>query len=220
MFGLTDGMLFTSQKRVQHKMKLKLPFLSRKSKKAEGPNIWEKISEISTKLRIQQEKLNRRSQAMSYRGRELFNMVVKAKQEGDTGRANILAGELAQLRKMLGAVMKSQLSLESVVLRLDTVKEFGEIRTVLGPARSAIMGVQGEISGVVPEVSRGLNEIQYTLDDLTVEVGAATGHVVEYGPADSEAAKILKEASEIAAQRMKTILPDIQEGQSYTEYQR
>jgi division protein CdvB (Snf7/Vps24/ESCRT-III family) len=175
-----------------------------------GPND-ARFTEIMMALRLQADKLSRTAARLSARGKELFEQCVRAQQEGDVSRATVYANEIAQLRKMTRVVMRSQLSLEKVILRLETVKEFGDVMHVLGPAAAIIRQVQSDLSGVVPEVSQNLKYVDEVLENLIAEVGSVTGTTTTVTVSDPEAQKILQEAAEIAAQRMKTVFPDVPE---------
>ncbi|MCL7384975.1 MAG: Snf7 family protein [Thaumarchaeota archaeon] len=177
----------------------------------------DRLMDVITQLKIQAEKLNRTSQRLAARGKELFEMCVRAEQERDKGRATIYANEIAQLRKISRTILKSQLSLEKVILRLETVKEFGDVMNVLGPATSIIRQVQSEISGLVPEVAYNLRQVDDMLESIIVEAGSVTGASVQVMVSDSEAQRILEEAAEIAAQRMKSTFPDLPEGYKHLE---
>jgi len=177
----------------------------------------DRMLDILTQLKIQSEKLNRTVERLKHRGKELFEQCVKAEQERDSGRATIYANEIAQLRKMTRTVLKSQMSLEKVILRLDTVKEFGDVMHVLGPATSIIRQVQSELSGLVPEVAHNLRVVDDMLESIIIEAGNVTGASVYVSVSDGEAQKILEEAGEIAAQRMKTSFPDLPETYKHLE---
>jgi len=168
--------------------------------------------QILTELKMQAEKLNRTSQRLISRGKSLFEQCVSAQQEGDVGRATIYANEIAQLRKMSRVVVRSQLSLEKVILRLETVKEFGDVMYVLGPATRIVKQVQSDLAGIVPEVANNLKHVDEVLEGLIIEAGSVTGTAINVTVSDSEAQKILQEASEVAAQRMKSTFPEIPEG--------
>ncbi len=176
-----------------------------------------RMVEILTQLKIQSEKLNRTVERLKHRGKELFEQCVRAEQERDTARATIYANEIAQLRKMTRTILKSQMSLDKVILRLETVKEFGDVMHVLGPATSIIRQVQTELSGLVPEVAHNLRRVDEMLEGVIIEAGNVTGASVYVSVSDSEAQKILEEASEIAAQRMKTSFPDLPESYKHLE---
>ena len=130
---------------------VKLPF--RKKTAPPPPSIWERLGDIILQLQTIQHRLDAKARNMSMRGKEVFNQIVKAKMEKDEERAATYANELSQLRKMVNSTVKSQASLEGVVLRLEAVKDFGEVRKVVGPIAAVLATVQKEMGGVVPEVS-------------------------------------------------------------------
>ncbi|MCS6787991.1 MAG: Snf7 family protein, partial [Aigarchaeota archaeon] len=171
-----------------------------------------RFTEVLMALRIQSDKLSRTVARLSARARELFEQCVRAQQEGDVSRATIYANEIAQLRKMSRVVVRSQLSLEKVILRLETVKEFGDVMHVLGPATAIVKQVQSDLAGIVPEVAQNLRYVDEVLEGLIAEAGSVSGTVVSVSISDPEAQRILQEASEVAAQRMKTAFPDVPEG--------
>jgi division protein CdvB (Snf7/Vps24/ESCRT-III family) len=47
------------------------------------------------------------------------------------------------------------------------------------------------------------------LEGLIIEAGSVSGSIINVSVSDGEAQKILQEASEVAAQRMKTAFPEI-----------
>jgi len=177
----------------------------------------DRMVDILTQLKIQSEKLNRTSERLKQRARELFEQCVKAEQERDTARATVYANEIAQLRKMMRTILKSQLSLDKVILRLETVKEFGDVMHVLQPATSIIKQVQSELTGLVPEVAYNLRKVDEMLEGIVIEAGNVAGASVYVSVNDSEAQRVLEEAAEIAAQRMKNSFPDLPESYRQVE---
>lgn len=177
----------------------------------------DRLLQITTQLKVQAEKLNRTNQRLTSRGRNLFEQCVQATQEKDSQRAAMYANEIAQLRRMSRVLLRSQLSLEQVVLRLETVKEFGDVMTALGPAISIVQQIQGELTGVVPEVASGLARVDEMLDSLLIEAGGISGEVSSVSVQDEEAKKIMQEASEIAAQRMRAAFPELPEPYRHLE---
>ncbi len=195
---------------------MKIPFLPSRDKPRVEPQqrrptllMGNKMIEILTHLKIQSEKLNRTYQRLLARDRELFEACIRAEQELDRDRATIYANEIAQLRKMSRTILRSQISLEKVILRLETVKEFGDVMNVLAPATKIIKRVQSELTGLVPEVAHNLRVVDEMLEGIIVEAGNVTGASVSVMVADSEARRILEEASEVAAQRMNSQFPEL-----------
>jgi len=194
-------------------MKFRLPFRQDKPEKPvqRSYTLSPRINDILIQLRVQAEKLKRTYQRLLARDRELFEACVGAEQEFDRDRATIYANEIAQLRKMSRTILKSQISLEKVILRLETIRDFGDVMNVLGPATRIVKQIQTELSGIVPEVAHNLGVIDEMLESVIVEAGNFTGATTTVMVADSEARKILEEAAEIAAQRMSKQFPELPE---------
>jgi len=187
-----------------------------RKKQPPTPPFDERLNEIITRLLTIQNRMDSKARTMQVRGKELFNQVVKAKMEKDDERAVVYANELAQLRKMMHATVRSQASLEGVVLRLEAVKDYNEVKKVVGPVAAVVMAVQKDISGVMPDISMGLRGVQDLLEDLAVSVGTVSDSFVGASTTDPEAEAILREAAEVAGQRLKKEIPDIEGGQFIT----
>jgi len=183
----------------------------------EAGRMRDRVTEIIMRLKVQNEKLNRTTQKLQARAKGLFDQCVQAEANKDTDRATIYANEIAELRKMNRVILRSQHSLERVTIRLETVKEFGDVMGVLGPAVNIVQQIQGELTGVVPEVAGDLAKVDEMLDTLLVEAGTVTGETVDVSVHDEEARKVLQEASEIAAQRMKASFPELPDAYKHLE---
>lgn len=162
-------------------------------------------------LEVQVEKLRRISQRMTSRGRELFEKCVRAQQQRDSATASMYAAEAAQMRKMSSVIIKGELSLERVVLRLRSIIDFKNAMEAVGPAIKVIEQVQSELRDVAPEVSANLASLNDTLDELIVSTGSVSSGYADTTVVDQEAQKILQEASTVAEQRVKSSFPDMQQ---------
>jgi len=170
------------------------------------------ISEVVTSLRVQESRLEDISQRFSDRGRQLFEKCVLAQQEKDSYKAAMYAEEVVQLKKMNGVVLRSQHSLRQVALRLETLQDFKDAGAILGPIVTVVNQIRGDLTGVVPEVANGLAHIDEVLDTLIIEAGTAGSPMLDTTVSNEEAMKILREASEISAMRMKGKFPELPTG--------
>jgi division protein CdvB (Snf7/Vps24/ESCRT-III family) len=186
-----------------HYSKIKVPGILRQ----EQP-LKEKISRTIYKLKVQQNKLDNSVSRMQNHDKELFNKCVKSQMAKDSARATMYANECAEIRKMASITLRSQLALEQVALRLETIREFGDIAALMGPVSEVVRSVKTQISGIMPEMSFELDEIGDTLNSMMVEVGEATGQHYNTEASSSEAQKILSEAGTVAEQRVKEKFPD------------
>ena len=185
-------------------------FLS-KIKDASKPSqgLKKQISTVLQRIEVQKQKLNNAQSRFEQRDATLFKRTVKALAERDTMRANVLAGELAEIRKVEKMLMHASLALESVSLRLNTVSELGDVVTVLAPAAGVLNNIRAGMSSIFPEAGRELENIGTLLTDIVSTTHNDTGVPVNIGTASLEAEKILQEAETAAEQKLKEQLPEI-----------
>ena len=161
-----------------------------------------KISTMSRRLEVYLERLKGRD-------KDLFEKVVDSLISKDMTRASIYANEVAELRKVAKALLMVQVALEQISLRLETIREIGDVAVYLGPVVGVIKEVRGAIKTVLPEVGIELGEVQDMLQETMMEAGemlGTGGGSVYTGP---ESRKIIEEARVIAEQRMKESFPSL-----------
>jgi division protein CdvB (Snf7/Vps24/ESCRT-III family) len=178
-----------------------------------GPPLKERISEAVYRLRMQSQKLEEATLKMQNHDRELFQKCVSAEMAKDSGRATIYANECVEVRKMAKLILLSQLALEQVALRLETIQEFGDVMTQIAPATKVIHSLKGNLAGIIPEVSYELGSVDDMLNGLIVDAGNSTASSVTVGVSGNESQKILGEAGMMAEQKMKDRFPDIPHSQ-------
>ena len=193
-------------------------FLS-KIKDAGKPSVGLKkqISTVLQRIEVQKNKLNNAQSRFEKRDATLFRRTVKALSERDNMRANVLAGELAEIRKVEKMLMHASLALESVSLRLNTVSELGDIVTVIAPAAGVLNNIRNGMAGVFPEAGRELENIGGLLTEIVSSTNQSSGMPVNIGTASAEAAKILEEAETAAERKLKEQLPEVATAVSMNE---
>lgn len=184
--------------------------MSRKISETMHPEpIRERITQTVFRLNMVQRKLEDSRLRIEQKHKTLFSKCVRAQEGKDAQTAVMYANECAQVKKIAQTIISSQLALEQVVLRLDTVKDFGDIAAELMPAAAVIRSVKGRLSGVIPEVSMHLGSISSTLDSLVLEVGEATSQSWNAMSSGEDADKVLAEASIIAEQKVREGFPEL-----------
>lgn len=168
-----------------------------------------KISTALSTMRVQQRKIENTSRHLEQRDRMLREKCIAAIQAKDNSLASMYANECAEIRKIVKITLHSELALEQVSLRLETVKEFGDIAYTMGSVSGVVGLLKDNLRNVIPEVSLKLGEIHDSLEDMVVEVGEATEQTVDTEAASSEAQRILTEANIIAEQKMKEKFPEL-----------
>jgi len=146
---------------------------------------------------------------MEQRDQALYGKCILAVQSKNTQLASMYANECAELRKMAKIVLHSEMALETVTLRLETVHEFGEIAYTMRPVANVVRTLKSQLEGVLPEVSMELSSVNETLEGLAVEVGETSEMSFDVGSSSAESQKILQEANTVAEVKMKERFPEL-----------
>ena len=177
----------------------------------------QQINAVIQRIDIQKNKLNNATQRFEQRDSTLFRRITKALTERDEMRANVLASELAEIRKVEKMLMHAGLALESVSIRLKTVSELGEVITVLAPAAGVLNNIKGSMSGIFPEAGRELENIGTVLTDIVSSTNQDIENPVDIKSASLEATKILKDAEFAASKKLQETLPQVSNNISVNE---
>ncbi len=175
----------------------------------------EKLSQTIFKLKVQNEKLDQSASWMQNNYDALFSKCIGAVASKNQAQAIVYANECAEIKKIVSIILRSQFAIEQVMLRLETVEDFGNIVYEMGPLTSVITSIRGQLSGVVPEASYKLGEIGDSLNDLIIGVDVSTG-ASRSPEASKEASKILEEAATVAEQKVKERFPSLPEVAAYS----
>ncbi len=169
----------------------------------------ERISYTIYKLKTQEGRLDQSYQRMQNHYNEVFRKCTNSVLSKDSTRSSMYANECAQVKKIAQTLVTSQLALEQVVLRFETVQDFGDIAAEVMPAAAVVRSVKNRLSGVVPEVSTSLGTISQSLDSLVLEAGEATGQNWNANVLGEDAEKVLSEATLIAEQKVREGFPEL-----------
>ncbi len=168
-----------------------------------------KLAMALYKVKTQVTRLEHLLNKLQERDKMLFEKVVSAHIMKDPARAAIYANEVAEVRKIARTVLRAQLALEQVALRLETVRELGDVLVTMAPIVEVIRDIKHHLKGIVPEIAFELDEVDNMLHSIVLEAGEFTGTSVDTTIISGEAKKILEEASIIAEQRMKEKFPEL-----------
>jgi division protein CdvB (Snf7/Vps24/ESCRT-III family) len=169
----------------------------------------ERIAQALWRLGSQKDKLEHMSTRLQQRDKEMFQRCIGAQLSKDTAHASLYANECAEIRKMAHITLSSELALERVILRLQTIEEFGDVMAQLAPVIGVVRETRGRIAGVIPEVAGELGEVNNMLSDLSLETGEVQAQDFDLTSSSAEARKVLEESSVIASQQMKERFPEL-----------
>lgn len=170
-----------------------------------------KIDQATRQIQVQIVKLEQASAKIKEKDATIFSKVVSSIQRNDNTRANMLANELSEIRKMGLIVTQSKLAMEQLVLRLSTVTELGDLAVTLTPALNVIKGVRPGLASLVPDAEREIGEISGLLSGILVEAGQVNPSQVNFTTSSDDAERVLEEAGIIARNNMSSKFPDLPE---------
>ncbi len=174
-------------------------------------NLKGQIAVVTQRLDVQTRSLDAAVHRFEARDSEIFQRVVKAMTQRDTPRANILATELGEIRKVEKMLSHASLALQSVSMRLSTVSEMGDIVSVLSPAKSMLNNIRSEMCGIMPEASQELGSIGNLLSDITTttyQSDTPQNTIM----ASADALQILEEAEVAASNNLREKFPEAATG--------
>ncbi len=171
------------------------------------------VREVANKsimtLKIQQNKLEQASFRLKERDRILFETCMGALKKNNREKAAMCATELAEVRKLVKFLYNVQLAIERVVLRLETIKELGDIVADLKPALRLLQGVSQELFQVLPDVSSELNNVNATIQEtLHATKITADEEIIPVGRKTEGGEEILKEVTCFMQQKLTETLPE------------
>jgi division protein CdvB (Snf7/Vps24/ESCRT-III family) len=181
------------------------PFSHKDSRKLK-----DKINDVVFKIREHETKLEELISQMRRRGKDLFDAVVRAQREGDSGRAAIYAQEVAEIRKIVNVLTTAKLVLEKARLRLETVRDLAEAGAVLPALVGAFRAIRDEVKPIAPQIAIGLDALMNHVNVMAAETSALNGLASNYSPTITEdAKKILDEAKRESNEKLKTEFPEL-----------
>lgn len=171
------------------------------------------IREVATKsistLKVQQGKLEQASYRLKERDRILFETCMSALKRNNKEKAAICATEIAEVRKLISFIGNVHLAIERVVMRLETIRELGDIVTDLKPALTLLQGVSAQLFQVLPDVSTELNNVNTTIQETLQQTKLTTDeNIVGVGRKTEAGEEILKEVSCFMEKKLSETLPE------------
>lgn len=128
---------------------------------------------------------------------------------GNNVRAKALANELVNIRRIKNTTRNMNLTLEMLVIRFSTLKDFGMIMNTIEPTIGMIKNIQLDISAIVPNANGVLSEMSEVSSEVLNESMRIDGNYAIQTSVDSDALDILTEVESVMEQHAKTKLPEI-----------
>ena len=147
----------------------------------------------SSKLKMTRDKFQKKEAI-------IFNQIVECNSRRDTLTANVLANELAQMRKITAMISYYYVIVEKSLLRIETVNDMGDLTVALSPMFKTVKKMKGSLSNIVPEANAELNQLGDLMSEIVDEDRLTADEPAKFEVKDELAEQILSEASLVADQ--------------------
>jgi len=159
-----------------------------------------KVDNMMRILELQSSKLKMTRDKFQKKEAIIFNQIVECNSRRDTLTANVLANELAQMRKITAMVSYYYVIVEKSLLRIETVNDMGDLTVALSPMFKTVKKMKGSLSNIVPEANAELNQLGDLMSEIVDEDMLTADEPAKFEVKDELAELILSEASLVADQ--------------------
>jgi len=177
-----------------------------KPKSALKPQIETAIKKLQTQI----SKLDNMLSSLNSRDEKIFQRIITATQQHDTHTANTLSKELAEVRKVRRVLGNARMAIEQIELRLTTFHDLGDTVVTVMPTIGLMKNMKTSLAKFMPGADQELNNMAEMLGGLMTETFHSTD--ASFGGdavMNSDAEKILQEASAVAEQQSGDKFPSI-----------
>jgi len=177
-----------------------------KPKSALKPQIETAIKKLQTQI----SKLDNMLSSLNSRDEKIFQRIIAATQQHDTHTANTLSKELAEVRKVRRVLGNARMAIEQIELRLTTFHDLGDTVVTVMPTIGLMKNMKSSLAKFMPGADQELNNMAEMLGGLMTETFHSTD--ASFGGdtvMNSDAEKILQEASAVAEQQSGDKFPSI-----------
>lgn len=169
----------------------------------------DKVDQAIRELESQVQKLEVAIKVLKDKDRHYYNHILNALRAHDRDRAVLYANEIVELRKAIKSISTAKLAIEQISLRLETIKDVGDITMSILPAMTVLKNVKDNIAHILPQTEDKIMEIGDMLNKMLIETGQTTNLTIDFNIATEEAEEIMKVAEEQVEREMEKYLPTI-----------
>lgn len=168
----------------------------------------EAITETMRKLKLQNVKLDQVIFRLRQRDCSLLEACAAAMKKKSMERATICANEVTEVRKLLKIVAQSQLAIERIVLRLETLKDLNDVIIDLKPALSLLKETAEGLGRIVPDVASELEKVNDSVTEtLAMTQMGSPQPITPFEAKTLAGEEVLKEVSAFLEERLSEELP-------------
>jgi len=167
------------------------------------------IFEAVPKLKFQRFRLEQVIVRLRARDAILFKTCATALTAKNKERAIIFANELAEVRKLATIIAQTQILIERIILRLETLKELNEAFADLKPVLTILHSVTKRLTVLMPQMAFEMEKVNDSISETLAMTSIGSPELnlpVDIKTPGGE--EVLKEVSELLEQKLAEELPE------------
>ena len=142
-----------------------------------GDGLKKKLISAARRIEVHKREVISLRLRLENRRQFLFEKVVRAIEHKDDDSASIFAVELTEVKKVLKVVKVSELALMQIIVRLESIRDVGDVYSNMNDAFKIMRGVNKSVSGVVPSLENATEEVNTTLSETLADLGNLSSSV-------------------------------------------
>ena len=142
-----------------------------------GDGLKKKLISAAKRIEVHKREVTSLRLRLENRRQSLFEKVVRAIEHKDDDSASIFAVELTEVKKVLKVVKVSELALMQIIVRLESIRDVGDVYSNMNDAFKIMRGVNKSVSGVVPSLENATEEVNTTLSETLADLGNLSSSV-------------------------------------------
>jgi division protein CdvB (Snf7/Vps24/ESCRT-III family) len=168
------------------------------------------ITSSIRKLKLQHAKLQQVTIRLQERDRYLFRACSLAIKDGISEKAAMYANEVAEVRRLMNLLAQTQIAIERIILRLETIKELNNIMIDLKPALSALKSVTQGIVETMPDIATELNSINESISETLIATSTKSSEppILPLNVKTQAGQEILNEVATVLEEKLAEKLPE------------
>ena len=161
------------------------------------------------RLKIQHSRLEQVHVRLRERDNSLFRACTFAIEKKNSPRAAMCANELAEVRKLIKLLAQTQIAIERIILRMETIKELSTIMIDLKPALTALKGVTSNLVNTMPDIALELDKVNDSIQEtLNVTKLSSEQPIIHSNLKTPAGQEILSEVNAVLEQKLAEELPE------------
>jgi division protein CdvB (Snf7/Vps24/ESCRT-III family) len=134
-------------------------------------NLKQKLASAANKIESHKREIAMLRLRLEHRRQSLFEQVVQAIEARDDSRSSVFAVELSEIKKVLRVVKVSELALTQIIVRIQSIKDVGDVYVNMNESFKIMKSISKSISGVVPALENATDEVNNSLSETLAGLG-------------------------------------------------